>query len=230
MTSPQTLLGQSAVPSIAKWRRLPTAIILMLLGIQAGCSRPPKPAEEVDWGQPAGRAARPTPSREPRPEPAASGEMAGSASEKLGRNDGAGSESGNGGDQNSGSDGQSAEPGEAQPPEKEIAVAAGEGERGPGGARDSPPPALPGRAPVKPLLSAAGAAESAKRILKQAQQLLRVGDASAAVEAAIEAYDQVLPHAQSDAECKKLCGQLEGFLTVAGRGRGRPDAVPTRFE
>ena len=83
---------------------------------------------------------------------------------------------------------------------------------------------------MKPELSANEAAQSAKQLLKRAQQLLRTADTSAAAEAAIKAYDQVLPYAKSDAECKKLCGQLESVLNAAGRGRGRADAVPTRFE
>jgi hypothetical protein len=91
-------------------------------------------------------------------------------------------------------------------------------------------PALPGRQPTKPELSAAEAARSAKQLFEKAQRLLRTANASAAAEAAIEAYDQVLPHAASDAECRKLCGQIEGLLNAAGRRSGQAEAVPTRFE
>ena len=113
--------------------------------------------------------------------------------------------------------------------------AAGEG---PGGVSDTPSlpelkrptPALPGRQPAKPELSAAEAARSARQLFEKAQRLLRTADASSAAEAAIEAYDQVLPHAESDAECGKLCRQIEGLLNAAGRGSRQAEAVPTRFE
>lgn len=207
------------------------APVLLLLAVDAGCSRRREPAEEVEWGQPKPSLARRTPAHKPPAEPAGGGGPAGSAP-----NTGAGAGSGAG----SGADGGNV-PGQ-QPREAPGGGAGGAPgsaeDGGPGGAGGTsaraepkrPAAALPGRAPVKPALSATDAAKSARRLLQRAQQLLRDANPAAAAAAAIEAYDQVLPHAASDADCKKICGQLEGVLTAAGRRLDRVDPVPTRFE
>ena len=205
---------------------------LLLMSVVAGCSRPRKAIEEVDWGQSKPRTAQRLPPRERREPPGAGDATAPSAGEtaKNGADQGKGSEGSNDGDsspKNESSSGDVASSGNGE--------AAGEG---PGGVSDTPSspelkrptPALPGRQPVKPELSAAEAARSAKQLFEKAQRLLRTADASSAAEAAIEAYDQVLPHAESDAECGKLCRQIEGLLNAAGRRSGQAEAVPTRFE
>jgi hypothetical protein len=229
---PQVLrAGQAEKPNSRCWG-WPSLTALMLLIFGAGCSGQRKPTEDVDWGLPKPSVVRRPPPRQPRPEPA--GAEAASALEGKGEESGDSqgiSEKGGGGDlQNmpNGSDSSTSGGGDAP----------GEGADPTGGVSDIPLPAeperpapvLPGREPGKPELSADEAAKSAKQLLKRAQQLLRDADNSAAAEAAIKAYDQVLPHAESHAECKRLRGQLEGVLNAAGRGRGRADAVPTRFE
>jgi hypothetical protein len=227
--------GPRTAGVVAGWQHRPFAIVLLLLAVDAGCSRPPKPAEEVDWGQPKPTAARRPPLRELVAEPANGAGAVVAADEKPAA--GSGGDGGAAGSDNRGGGEHEGEPGGAAPPAEAGGKAPGPGGGGPGGESDAPPPperqrpapALPGREPVKPALSAADAAASAKQLLKRAQQLLRA-DADAAAAAAIEAYDQVLPHAESDTECKKLCGQLEGVLTAVGRGQGRPQPVPTRFE
>jgi hypothetical protein len=209
-------------------------LMLLVLSVDAGCSRPRKPAEDVNWGQSTPSVARRTPPRERRSE-RASGETT-AASSGEGQESGVGPSPGEVGKSNDVGSSEENEQGVADPPISGAGEAHGEGKGVPGGASDTPPradherpaPALPGREPVKPTLSAAEAAQSAQQLLKRAKQLLRAADASAAAEVAIEAYDQVLPHAESNAECKKLCRQLEGVLNAAGRGRA--DAVPTRFE
>ncbi|MFM7138177.1 MAG: hypothetical protein ACKO1M_14085 [Planctomycetota bacterium] len=59
---------------------------------------------------------------------------------------------------------------------------------------------------------------------------MRKGEADKAAEAAIEAYDQVLPHAQADKACGTLCRDIEKLLESTGRRRGPAAPVPTRFE
>lgn len=205
---------------------------LMLLFFDIGCSGRRKPAEDVAWGLPKPSVVRRTPLRQPRQEPA--GAEAASALEGEGEKSGDGpgiSEERGGSDPFNGA----AESGSLTGEEGGAQTAGAEHTGGVGDASrpavpERPKPVLPGREPAKPELSADEAAKSAKQLLKRAQQLLRDADNSAAAEAAIKAYDQVLPHAESHAECKKLRGQLEGVLNAAGRGRGRADAVPTRFE
>lgn len=219
-------MSGAASKTAGRWSWL-FGTLLMLLVVDAGCSQPRKEVEEVDWGQPTASGPRRAPWHEPRSEPTAGGDAAGATGTKQDTG---------GGESNSGGGGQEGEPGSDTRPAGGESEAPGAG--GPGGDSDIPPPAeperpapvLPGREPVKPVLSAAEAAESAKQLLKRSQQLLRAANASAAAEAAIEAYDQVLPHAERDKDCRKLCKQIEDVLTATGRGQGRPEAVPTRFE
>lgn len=214
------------------WRGHYTLSALLLMSVVAGCSRPKKATEEVDWGQSKPRTVQRLPIRERRAPPNAGDAPAASVGEVAQ----------NGADHGKGSVGSS--DGDSKQ-EKEAGsgdvASGGNGEtagKGPGGASDTPSspelkrpmPALPGRQPSKPELSAAEAARSAKQLFEKAQRLLRTADASSAAEAAIKAYDQVLPHAESNAECKKLCGQIESLLNSAGRGSGQAEAVPTRFE
>jgi hypothetical protein len=228
-----SILADTGGPNTGRWDWTIT-LILLVLSVDAGCSRTRKPAEDVDWGQPTPSAARRTPPREPRSETANGKTAAASAGEA--QESGVGPRPGGAGKSNDAGSGNENEQGVADLPASGASEAPGAGRGGPGGASDTPPPAeperptpaLPGREPVKPNLSAADAAQSARKLLKRAQQLLRAADASAAAEVALEAYDQVLPHSESNAECKKLCGQLEVVLNAAG-GR-RADAVPTRFE
>jgi hypothetical protein len=229
---PQVLRAGQAEKLKSRCGGWPSLAALMLLLCDAGCSEQRKPIEDVDWGLPKPSVVHRTPPRPPRPEPAgveATSALEGKG-EESGDRQGIG-EKGGGGDLENvpeGSDSSASEGGETP----------GEGAGRTGGVTATPLPAeperpapvLPGREPGKPELSADEAAKSAKQLLKRAQQLLRDADNSAAAEAAIKAYDQVLPHAESHAECKKLRGQLEGVLNAAGRGRGRADAVPTRFE
>lgn len=213
---------------------LPIAALLLLLCTDAGCSRPRKSTDEVNWGQPKPGVARRTPPSERPTEFAGQGSAGSTADRAEERGGNAGPEGDEATDGGSGEDGESSD----GSPTASGGEAPGVGDKGLGDASDTPhdaaperpAPALPGRAPVKPALSAAEAAESAKQLLKRAQQHLRAQDASVAAEAAIEAYEKVLPHAESDAECRKLCRQLDEVLTSAGRRPGRPAAVPTRFE
>lgn len=208
---------------------------LPLLLCIAACSQPREPVEEIDWGQPPPRTARqPGPTAE-QPTPAGDGANAGvSAGEPQG--DGGDGAAGRG--ESDGTDGAASGDGAAStsqnaPGSAETAEAGapgGGGEEPPPSEPEGPAPALPGRAAMKPRFSADDAATSAELLLKQAQQLLRKDELSAAAEVALEAYDQVLPHAESDPQCRKLSRQLEGVLDAAGRGRGQADAVPTRFE
>lgn len=214
---------------------------LLVCRWSAGCSQARKPVEEVDWGQPKPSIARTQRPVEPGPE-AKSGKAASHPGAENGRSDRApGSDKvgdttgGNSGGAGNGNGSQpSSEPAEGgvvtESPSTEGTATDGAGKTPPPDEVGRPAPALPGRAPVKPMLSAAEASELANRQLKKAQQLLRSGDASAAAETAIQAYDQVLPHAKTDAECKKLCGLLESLINSTGRTRGRAEAVPTRFE
>lgn len=205
---------------------------LLLMSVVVGCSRPRKAIEEVDWGQSKPRTAQRLPARERRAPPSAGDATTPAAGEaaKNGVDQGkgsGGSKDGDSGPKNESSSGDVASSGNGE--------AAGEG---PGDVSDTPSspelkrptPALPGRQAAKPELSAAEAARSARQLFEKAQRLLRTADASSAAEAAIEAYGQVLPHAESDAECGKLCRQIEGLLNAAGRGSGQAEAVPTRFE
>lgn len=222
-------LQEGNLSGMGRWL-WPALFMLLLLFIDAGCSRPRKPSEEVDWGQPRHAVAPRKPPQMPRSEPAAGEKSRGSAGEEQHNGSGTGSDGGNAVE---------GSPDEAAAlPARGVGEVAGADRGGTDGESDTPPPselerpapALPGREPGKPAHSAAEAAESAKQLLKRAQQLLRNKDESGAAQAAIEAYDQALPHAASDAECKKLCGQLEAVLAAAGRTQGRAEAVPTRFE
>lgn len=222
-----SVFTESGRPNTGHWG-WPINLMVLLISVDAGCSRPQRPAEDVDWGQPKPSVARRTLPREHQSEPAggeatAASASAGQESSVVPGSDGTGDSSVVGSGKENG-------PGASDLSDTGAGEVPGAGEGGPGGTSITPPPALPGREPVKPELSANEAAQSAKQLLKRVQQLLREADTSAAAEAAIKAYDQVLPHAKSDAECKKLCGQLEGVLNAAGRGRGRANAVPTRFE
>lgn len=225
---------EAAVLKTSRAWSWPIVALLLLLGTDAGCSRRQKSAEEVNWGQPKPNVARRTPPSE-RPAEIASGGRAGSTADQAAEGGGNPGPESNGAAGGSGEDG---EPSDDPPKASGVGNTPGVGGKGPGGASDTPQdaaperpaPALPGRAPTKPALTAAEAAEAAKQLLKRAQQHLRTDDASAAAEAAIEAYDKVLPHAESDVECRKLCRQLDEVLMSAGQRPGRPAAVPTRFE
>jgi hypothetical protein len=216
---------------------MPAMMMLGLLAFESGCSQARKSAEDVDWGQPQPSVARRPTMREPRSPPAVGRDRpAGPVGD--GKDVHASQAAGDGAKPSGDEAGRRPEQSEPPAPPNEAGNEPGAGGDGPGGPSDSPPeaerqrpaPALPGREPAKPALSAAEAAESAKALLKRAQQLLRTADPASAAAVAIEAYEQVLPHAESHAECKRLCGQLEGLLTAAGRRQGRAEAVPTRFE
>lgn len=89
---------------------------------------------------------------------------------------------------------------------------------------------FPGRQSQPPKLSAAEAAASAGRLLDQAKAAARRGDAAEATDRALEAYEQVLPHAPVDPACRGLAADVERLVeAVAGRP-GPAEAVPTRFE
>lgn len=216
-----------------------SALVLLLLSVPFGCSPPPKQlGEELNWGQttPPRGFRRPSAS-ESRQEPAGNPRTVESDDTGQRREGIADNRADIEGDS---SDGNSSGKPNDVPPESEVEAGkdAGAGRDGPGGESDSTPPveakrpapALPGREHVRPKLSASAAAASAKQLLKRAQQLFSANDQAAAADAAIEAYDQVFPHAQSDAECRTLCKQLEGLLNAAGRRKGRSEPVPTRFE
>jgi hypothetical protein len=237
---PASLIGDRLRP---KRRRLSVAFMLLVwsLAANSGCSQPRKIAEEVDWGQPKSPVARRKQQREAATERAREQPSDQPAED---RRDGGGGAGGGGTASSAKSDSSASGNEAAGEPAASGLQGSGAGGApgtdggGPGGVGDVPPPrapdrpapALPGRKPIKPALSVEDAAASAKQLLERAQHQLRAADASAAVATAIEAYDQVLPHAETDAECKKLCGLLEGVLNAAGRTQGRADAVPTRFE
>jgi hypothetical protein len=216
-------------------------LLVWILATDSGCSQPRQTAEEIDWGQPKPSVARRKQQREATAERARELPTDQPAENKW---DGGAGPDGGGTASSAKSDSSASGNEAADEPAPGASQASGAGAEpragggGPGGGSDEPPPvvpdrpvpALPGREPIKPALSAAEAADSAKQLLKRAQQQLRAADASAAAATAIEAYDQVLPHAEADAECKKLCGLLEGVLNAAGRTQGRAEAVPTRFE
>ena len=235
--------GSPAFPAedcLSPQRRVSRAVLMLLflsLAADLGCSQPRETAEEIDWGQPKPRVAQRKQQRQATGEPAGeenSGKPAGKSQDGNGGSEATAAASDPLADGNDSGgkpiDGASQASGAGDDP--------GAGGGGPGGASDAPAPvvperpapALPGREPIKPALSAAEAADSAKQLLKRAKQQLRAADSAAAAATAIEAYDQVLPHAEAYAECKKLCGLLEGVLNAAGRTQGRADGVPTRFE
>lgn len=225
-------------------------IAVLLSGLLlAGCSRPKRQPEDVDFGQVRQRRFEPTePPQPPRREPPATrptdpgpAGTRGNAGEEGA--DGQGSAAGDGQSED-GSGGDGAGPGSGPSAE------AGEGDRDQGGdgrggtagngaapgrgedppAPMAPAPALPGREPLRPALSADAAVKSATRLLDQARAAMRQGEAGKAAEAAIDAYDQVLPHAQTDKPCGKLCREIEKLLEATGRRRGPAAPVPTRFE
>jgi len=89
---------------------------------------------------------------------------------------------------------------------------------------------LPGRQPQAPQMTAAEAAASAGRLLDQARAAARRGDAAGATDRALEAYEQVLPHAPVDRACRGIAADVERLVeAVAGRP-GPVEAAPTRFE
>jgi hypothetical protein len=243
MNKPQMLfqaastLPETGEPNCGLWRWSIPFLLLFVVFADAGCSRPQKHAEDVNWGQPKPRVVRPKPRPEPRSEPAKEGARA-AAPTAAEPNGGAGQGPRKGSDPRIDRNGAGNDPAGADESTVGQGKAPGAAGGGPGGASDTPPaaelrqpaPALPGRDAAQPRFSAAQATESAKQLLNRARQLLRSADAAAAAEAAIEAYEQVLPHANSDAECRKLCQQLEEVLDAAGRKSGRVKAVPTRFE
>lgn len=226
---------QSRCGAVDAMRHRYVGFSLPLLLCIASCSQPRKPTEEIDWGQPPPRTARQPRPTEEQPTSAGEGANAGGSEGEPQGNGGHGSagrgESDGSGGAASGGEAASTSPnapGSAETAER--SVPGGGGEEPSPSEPEGPAPALPGRAAIKPRFSAAEAATSAERLLKQAQQLLRKDDLSAAAEAALEAYDQVLPHAESDPQCRKISRQLESVLDAAGRGQGQADAVPTRFE
>lgn len=223
-------------------------IAVLLSGlVAAGCSRPKRQPEEVDFGPVRQRSFQPTEPRQPprREPPATRPTDPGPAGARGGEGgaDGQGSaaaegqsEDGSGGDGTGPASRPSAETGDGEGDQggDGRGGTAGDG-AGPGGGEDppattAPAPALPGREPLRPALSADAAAKSATRLLDQARAAMRQGEADEAAEAAIEAYDQVLPHAQADKACGKLCRDIEKLLESTGRRRGPAAPVPTRFE
>jgi len=89
---------------------------------------------------------------------------------------------------------------------------------------------LPGRPRPAPQLTAAEAAALAGRLLDEARAAVRRSDAAAASDKALAAYEQVLPHAATDAACRRLAGEVERVIEVVGGRRGPAESVPTRFE
>jgi hypothetical protein len=89
---------------------------------------------------------------------------------------------------------------------------------------------LPGRPRQAPQLTAAEAAALAGRLLDEARAAVRGSDPAAASEKALAAYEQVLPYAATDADCRRLTGELERVIDVVGGRRGPAESVPTRFE
>jgi hypothetical protein len=237
LREPQALTGE--MKARVGQQAFPITLILVLVALCVGCSQARKPVEEVDWGQP-----KPSVARVKAPRESGPGRQKGEkSSESPGDNrhserapdSGVAGDPGGGGSSDNGNGSESPSDSDEGGVAHEGQSAGGEETGGASGGLPStepkrPTPALPGREPVKPLLSAADAADSARNLLKKAQQLLRSGDSASAGEAAMQAYDQVFPHAKTDAECKKLCGQLEVVINSAGRVRGRAEAVPTRFE
>jgi hypothetical protein len=219
--------------------------ILVFPALTLGCSQPQKPVEEVDWGQPRPSAVRQAPRREPhddrRKAPVDSESTSGTRHGGRGGDDSGASATGDaddGGNSGNGGKARGSQVSDGSPVTGGAGQATGNDGDGPGGISDTSPPvipdnpkpAFPGREPGAPPLSAKEAADSARQLLKQAQQLLRAADRSAAAATAIEAYDQVIPHAESSKECKKLARQLEAVLTSTGRRQGPADDVETRFE
>lgn len=100
----------------------------------------------------------------------------------------------------------------------------------PGGAESGPAPALPGRGPRRPALPAEQAAEFAKASLGRARTALRGGDAGAAADLALEAYDAVAPHAAASRQCGALCTDAGKLLESIARKQGRAADQPTRFD
>lgn len=109
------------------------------------------------------------------------------------------------------------------------------GGAGGAGAGDSaeepaPPPALPGRGPRQPGMSAERAAGFAKARLDLARSALRGGDVENASQLALEAYDAAAPHAAGSPKCGSLCAEAGKFLETIARKQGRAADQPTRFE
>lgn len=89
---------------------------------------------------------------------------------------------------------------------------------------------LPGRPRPAPQLTAAEAAALAGRLLDEARAAVRRSDPAAASDKALAAYEQVLPHAATDADCRRLAGEVERVIEAVGGRRGPAESVPTRFE
>ena len=163
MTTTQRVADmKAAVLDTKRTWRWPLAALLLFLYTDAGCSKPRRSTDEVDWGQPKPNVARRTQPSE-RPVEIAGGGSAGSPADRAAEGDGSAGPEGN--DATDGGSGEYGEP-SAGSPTASGGEAPGAGDKGPGGASDTPrdaaperpAPALPGRAPVKPAMSAAEAA------------------------------------------------------------------------
>jgi hypothetical protein len=99
-----------------------------------------------------------------------------------------------------------------------------------GGGPNASGAVLPGGPPRAPARAAPDAAVFAGQLLDRARLAARRGDAAAAAELAIEAYEQVLPYAATDPACRRRVTEVEQFVGTVGGRAGSADSVPTRFE
>lgn len=207
-------------------------LVALPLLMLTGCSPPRRVIEEVDWGRSKPQSTQGLPPRKHRTLPATASVAVPSNGDVA--ENGVTQEQGRGGSRN-GVGRPKKEPSGVEVVPRENGEVPSQGSANAhtdslSTERGRPIPALPGRQPAKQRLSAADAARSAQKLLEEAQRLLRAADAASASTAAIEAYGRVLPHADSDTECKRLCGQIEELLNATGRKSGPAKAVPTRFE
>ncbi len=100
----------------------------------------------------------------------------------------------------------------------------------PAGGPENPGAVLPGGKPPAPARAGPEAADFAGELLARARAAARAGDAAAAADLALEAYEQVLPHAATDPDCRRRVTEAEQLVGAVGGRAGPADSVPTRFE
>lgn len=169
----------------------------------------------------------------------AGGEADGGGGIAAGQGDqGAGSESGKGGEGSGGEGkagaGDSGSPGGGSTPVGGTIAGNGSGTAA-GTADDSSQPAaaLPGRPRPRPTYDAATAVDVADKHLQRAARHKTAGDPGNAYAEAIEAFEAVEPHADTDDGCKRMLGRAKRMceeLAEIQNRKARPQPVPTLFE
>lgn len=129
-----------------------------------------------------------------------------------------------------GNDGGREMPGREPDPESAESPMEGQAEHS-GGARRTmyEKPVFQGRDTPRPKLSASEAARLGRRMLNDARSAFKKRDIDAAARLAIEAYEAVNPHEETNADCRRVMQEVEKILESIGRQQSVKD-VPTQFE